>query len=85
VVARGGGCEVPEQVVEVCSEQGKEGGDVEGVCGVADGDWEPWSRSGGLVAVLLATWVEAGTPRAGGPEGEVGICLMCICAGFRAG
>ena len=39
----------------MCCEEGEERGDVERVGSVADGDWEAFGRSGGLIAVLVAT------------------------------
>jgi len=41
--------------VHVRCEEGEERRYVERVGGVADGDWEAFGRSGGLIAVLVAT------------------------------
>lgn len=83
MVTRRGSGKVPEEVVEVSGEEREESRDVERVRGVADGDWEAEGWPRGLVAVLVALGREAGSPWAGGPDGEVGIGLEYVGAGFR--
>jgi len=60
-------------------EEGEEGGDVEGVVLVGDGDWEAW----GVVLVLVLLFVLVGD-WIWGSEKEVGIGLEGVGAGFRA-
>lgn len=80
-----GGREVPEEVVHVRCEEWEERGDVERVGGVADGDWEAFGGSRGLVAVLVATGGETRSPWAGGPEGKIAVGLKCVDAGLGTG
>jgi hypothetical protein len=71
--------------VQVRGEQGEERGDVERVCCVADGDGQAWGWAGVLVALLGADRGEARPPEARGPEGEIGVGLEGVGAGFGAG